>query len=450
MGGRDSIATARSARLWRLSRRLTRGVLAAATIVAASGSCAKRAVRPEEGTAPARPGAPTGRDPGERIIRVALATNATDVRVGGSGDWRVDQGEASTVLVRASRNETWRIQLSEGRIRAIRTDGTPTDWNRPPLVARTSGSGDFVTFDGKRYRGELVFYPGDSGILVVNRLRIDDYLEGVVPLEIGRLSARDSAALQAQAVTARSFAYARLGDSDAGDLWDVRSGVSDQVYGGADAEWPAATAAIEATTGLLLQYAGRPVIAPYHSTCGGRTARAEEVWRTPGEPYLESVSDRVPGSDRYYCDIAPRFRWTRTLDARTLNADVAQYLASYAAVPGGRPGAVRSVKVARRTESGRVAVLAIGTDRGEFLLRGNDMRYVLRPPGGAILESTYFSVASDEASDGSVARLTIRGMGYGHGIGMCQWGAIGRARAGQDFRTILRTYYPGTTVGPLP
>ena len=83
------------------------------------------------------------------------------------------------------------------------------------------------------------------------------------------------------------------------------------------------------------------------------------------------------------------------------------------------------------------------------MLRGNDIRYVLRAPGGEILNSTAFSVETAEARDGSIARLTLRGTGYGHGVGMCQWGAIGRARAGQDFLTILRTYYPGTTVAAI-
>jgi stage II sporulation protein D len=137
------------------------------------------------------------------------------------------------------------------------------------------------------------------------------------------------------------------------------------------------------------------------------------------------------------------------MDAQTLDAALARYLGQYAAVPSGRAGHAQSVAIDRRTGSGRVGILAIGTDRGNFILRGNDIRYVLRPPGGEILNSTYFSVETATASDGSVSRLTIRGTGYGHGVGMCQWGAIGRARAGQDFRTILRTYYPGTTVGPL-
>jgi stage II sporulation protein D len=137
------------------------------------------------------------------------------------------------------------------------------------------------------------------------------------------------------------------------------------------------------------------------------------------------------------------------MDGETLRAALVKYLASYTATPGGYPGTPRDIEIDTRTPSGRVGTLKIATDRGNYVLRGNDIRYVLRPPGGEILNSTSFTVETTNGRDGAVDRLTIRGSGYGHGVGMCQWGAIGRARAGQDFRTILQTYYPGTNVAPL-
>ena len=432
---------------------LTSCVVASVPLLAA---CAKR-VETASGGEVAR-GAPIAARPmptrrsrvavGERVIRVALATNVVDARVAGSAAWRLYERDGTSTLVRGLRNEPWRIQTDGRRMRAVRGDGVVTAWTEPPIVARPDEDGALVAYNDKRYRGQLVFYPGDSGVLVVNWVHLDDYLAGVVPLELGRHGAGDSAAFQAQAVTARSYAYIKLGE-ETSRSYDITGGVLDQVYGGADAENAIATRAVESTRGLLLLYAGRVVNAPYHSTCGGSTAAAGEVWRTPSEPYLLSVSDRIPGTDRYYCDIAPRFRWTRAMEAATLDAALARYLGQFAAVPGGSPGHVQSVAIDRHTESGRVGILSIATDRGNFILRGNDIRYVLRPPGGEILNSTYFSVETVRASDGSVSRLTIRGAGYGHGVGMCQWGAIGRARAGQDFRTILRSYYPGTTVGPL-
>jgi stage II sporulation protein D len=302
-------------------------------------------------------------------------------------------------------------------------------------------------WNGKRYRGEIAVIPIAGGLAVVNRLPIEEYLRGVVPLEIGNRTADEIAAVEAQAVAARSYTFVRL-RGGATRPYDLLSTVTDQVYGGADAERAVSDEAVRSTSGLVLTFAGRVVNAPYHSTCGGSTAEAQEVWRSNGEPYLQRVSDRVPGSDRFYCDAAPRFSWTRTLDAPALRDALSRYLRDYASVSGRGIGTVQRVEIDERTPSGRVGRMAVVTDRGRYELRGNDIRFVMRPPGGEILNSTYFSVETTHARDGRLARLIFRGSGYGHGIGMCQWGAIGRARAGQSFREILRTYYPGTSVAP--
>jgi stage II sporulation protein D len=285
---------------------------------------------------------------------------------------------------------------------------------------------------------------------VVNHLPVESYLRGVVPLEIGDRVAGEESAVAAQAVAARSYTYSRLAELGPSSTraWDLVASVTDQVYGGVDAETPIADAAVMLTGNLVLRYAGRIVNAVYSSTCGGSTAEAPELWQTRGEPYLQRVSDRIPGTDRFYCDASPRFTWKRTLDARTLASGLDAYLRTYASV-NGAIGTVRAVEVESRTPSGRAATLAITTDRARHVLRGNTMRYVLRQPGGEILNSTYFTVEPTIGGDRRLSRLVITGNGYGHGVGMCQWGAIGRSRAGQDFRTILQTYYPGTTVEPI-
>jgi stage II sporulation protein D len=373
---------------------------------------------------------------------------ASGTRISSAGEVQLFAADGDRLVARVPTGETWRVERVGSRVRGVGPDGLASVWQTGGIIARAAG-GSLVALNGKHYRGELLFLPGDSGITIVNRVRMDDYLRGVVPLEIGTRDARDSAAVQAQAVTARSYAYVHLGASSEQRLYDVTASVNDQVYGGADVETAVSNAAVNATRGLVLQYGGRVVNAPYHSTCGGSTAAADEIWRTSTEPYLQRVSDQIPGTNRFYCDISPRFRWTRTLDGPTLREALVRYLGTYTRTPGGYPGTPRDVQIDTRTPSGRVGTLKIATDRGNYVLRGNDIRYVLRPPGGEILNSTAFSVETTEARDGSIARLTIRGTGYGHGVGMCQWGAIGRARAGQDFLTILRTYYPGTTVAAL-
>jgi stage II sporulation protein D len=283
----------------------------------------------------------------------------------------------------------------------------------------------------------------------------------VVPLELAAFGAAERAALEAQSVAARSYTFSRLAEylpraaaeAQSRRPWDLRATVADQVYGGADAERPASDRAVRATEGLVLRFGGSIVSAPYSSTCGGSTVASRDAFRSDGEPFLQSVSDRIPGTDRHYCDGAPRFRWTREWEGDALHGVLERYLRRYASgdaarAAGAPVGAVRAVAIQERTEAGRVAALAVSTDGGRFVLRGNDVRYALRTVGGEILPSTYFSVEAGGDGDGRVSRLTIRGNGNGHGVGMCQWGAIGRARAGQSFREILRTYYPGTTVEP--
>jgi stage II sporulation protein D len=112
-------------------------------------------------------------------------------------------------------------------------------------------------------------------------------------------------------------------------------------------------------------------------------------------------------------------------------------------------GSITAIRIDGRTPSDRVASMTVETSRGSYTVRGNDVRFVLRPQGATILNSTYFTAQSSAGPSGEVENLTLNGGGYGHGIGMCQWGAIGRARAGQDYRTILTTYYPGTTVSRI-
>lgn len=385
------------------------------------------------------------KDVGDTTIRVLLTSSSSVVRVASPGGMLLSGRDGST-LARATAGETWRVEKSGRRVRALRPEGGGTPWTDGPLLARPLDAA-LLSVGGRPYRGDVAFYGGDSGVVAVNVVKLDDYLLGVVPLELGSRADGDSAAAQAQAVAARSYAYIHL-TGDSFRLYDVTSGVLDQVYGGVEAETPVASQAVESTRTLVLTYGGRVVNAPYHSTCGGSTASASEIWRSNDEPYLQSVSDRIPGTDRFYCDISPSFRWTRTLDASQVNMAVARYLKAYTSVPPQGPGLVRDITIGSHSPSGRIGTVTITTERGNFVVRGNDIRFVLRPPGGEILNSTDFMAESSANADGALVRLVLHGHGNGHGVGMCQWGAIGRARAGQDFRTILRTYFPGTSVGP--
>ena len=379
-----------------------------------------------------------------RTVRIALAENQSQVRVTSGGGWELFAEDGRTAVALTNPGERWLLEREGAGIRAMREDSRAVTARERIVIARpTTADGD-IAFNGRRYRGELVITVTADGLTVVNRLNMDDYLQGVVPLEIGTSAVADAAAVEAQAVSARSYAFTHLGSG--GRLFDMRATVADQVYGGAGAESSVGNQAVHATTGLVLLYGGQVVNAPYFSTCGGSTAEPQDVWRAGAEPYLKRVSDQIPGSTHFYCEGAPRYRWTRRFSREELRESIGRYVRTLPG--GGTVSTVRSVTVSDVTPAGRVSTLTVETDRRALVLRGNEVRNALRLPSGEILYSTYFSVDA-VAGRGEVEMLALHGGGNGHGVGMCQAGAIGRARAGQDFRTILRTYYPGTTVGTL-
>ena len=438
-------------------RALIAGAFGALVAAAAfTVACAPRGGRIASGTpTPVVKGPITGEARGrsagrDRMARIALAGKARQAPVSATGRWRIDEQGGRTRLVTGQGAERWRVEQQGGLLRVAGDSGDVTPWREGPFVARAVEGGAVLRYDNRRYRGELWFTPTDSGILVVNRLPVEDYLRGVVPIELGTRQPGDRAALEAQAIAARSYAYIRV-PSDAAveprSGWHMVGTVQNQVYAGLDVEAPIVNEAIDRTAGLVIRYNGLLVDAPYFSSCGGRTAAPKESWRdVREEPYLPSVDDTDPRTGRPYCDIAPRNHWTEEFDEAQLKEAVRRALVA-AGARDPRPGVMTAMRVEGRTTSGRATALVLRTDRGDVTVRNNEIRNVLRNTRGAILSSTYFSIERESRVRGHLSGVTLRGHGNGHGVGMCQWGAIGRSRAGLDARTILRHYYPGTVVG---
>lgn len=386
---------------------------------------------------------------GDRIAWIALAVGAPTAPVSGIGSFEVLEEGGKRVLVRGNGGEAWRIERQGQTMRLAGGRGDATPWRQGPFVLRVRNRGAVVLHDGKRYRGELWVSPTSTGLLVVNRLSVEDYLRGVVPLELGTRSVGDAAALQAQAIAARSYSYVRVPSPESVPAagYHMTATVQHQVYGGVSVEHPVVDDAIAATSGLVLRYNGAVVDGPYSSSCGGRSALPSEVWRGGADRgYLHSVSDVDPVTGRAFCDISPRHTWEVAYDEPLLRQAIVRHLGSRGA-SGTTSPQVESVSVGRRTASGRVGTLVLRTDRGTVTLDGHDIRSAFRDARGAILFSTYFEVDKQSRVGDRVSGVVLRGRGNGHGVGMCQWGAIGRARAGHDVRAILRHYYPGTVVG---
>jgi stage II sporulation protein D len=379
---------------------------------------------------------PPARVPEEPELRIGLVVGAPRVSIGGQD--RVAAVREGEPVFTLARGQTVTI-TSDGRGIALNHGGSSARYQSLTFVSLSPGR--YVTVEGKPYRGVVEVWSRGGGVTAVNRVRLEDYLLGVVSRELGRLSSSESAALKAQAVVSRTYALRNRGRS-ASEGFDLRATVADQAYGGVEWETPEGTAAVHATAGQVLTYKGEAILALFHSTCGYATAAPREVFRTIDHvPYLRSVSDRR-GSG-YYCDISPRFRWRVEWDGEELLAILRRTLPEVLGMESGLVDRLQDFRVAHTGPSGRVTELRIRVGRGEIPVFGPDLRSVLLAPDGSSLLSTAVQLEVQRAG-GQLVKVTAAGAGSGHGVGMCQWGAVGRARAGQSYQEILAHYYPGT------
>jgi stage II sporulation protein D len=313
----------------------------------------------------------------------------------------------------------------------------------PEITIQAVDTGGFVRVNGRDYRGEVVLRPGTAGILAVNRISIEAYVAGVVNAEMGRRPPSDSEAVYAQAVVSRTVALRSIGRYRVRG-YDLLGTVADQVYGGVGAETAAGWDAVRRTRGEVLTFGGGLIEGFFHSTCGGRTAAVEEVFSGAPQPYLRSVPDRDPAGQTY-CAISPRYRWREEWTRETLG----RALRDGAAAGRYDPAAAldpADVQIVSRSPSGRVSgLLLVAGGRTSPVTGGQAVRQVLRLPEGGWLRSAQFTLQATR-SGGRLVRLVADGAGNGHGVGMCQWGAVGRARAGASYREILSAYFPGTEI----
>ncbi len=407
-------------------------------------------------TMPAPPVAPAA--PGEAFQPPDTVESLRDVRVGllvgidraeiGGGDALVVHDADGGFLDAVPEGWTMLLRRDGAGVSLFDADGHRALGARRALVLAPRTPGRFLRLGGKEYRGELWAFAGTTGMTIVNRVGLESYLAGVLSAEMGRREPSDMAALMAQAVVSRTFAVKNLGKRSA-DGFDLLPTVADQIYGGVASETAQSWEAVRRTRHQVLTYHGEIIDPFFSSTCGGKTAAGVEVFRAADRPYLQARPDLSPTGEAY-CSLSPRFRWRQEWTGPELTQTVRRYLPSVAQISERDIETIRDVAITAHTPSGRVAAIAIrlaGRDGG-VEVRGPDIRRVLRPGPDRLLLSTRFSLSADHRT-GSVARLVADGAGSGHGVGFCQWGAVGRARAGQAYDEILTAYFPATMVESL-
>ncbi|MGE5177967.1 MAG: SpoIID/LytB domain-containing protein [Bacteroidota bacterium] len=384
-------------------------------------------------------------------VRIGLKVGVPQMLVGGSTAWKLVTPDGNE-LASLDAGAVLRIRRAGGSIDVLHRGGGSAIASTDPddtLLLVPEGSG-YSGWSGRWYRGTFRIYGSASGgLTIVNVVPLEDYLRGVLPEEIGHPPDTDYQAVKAQAVAARSYTLSYLGRrADLGfDLWAT---VEDQVYGGTLRESSQTNRAVQETRGEVLLSDNAPIRAVYSSACGGRTSNVEDVWPWPWTSYLRSVRDADEGTLNGWCSLSANYRWREEWSVDEFIDTLRKYAPAEGASAAALDGQLLDVRVESRSRCGRVWELVIETTDGVCILHGDRIRWSLRRPGGdAILRSSFFKIGIVRATDGAPMEVVATGAGNGHGIGMCQWGAMGMARAGKSYREILRHYYKGTQLAHL-
>jgi stage II sporulation protein D len=308
----------------------------------------------------------------------------------------------------------------------IRREGTRVIVNEMRLGSpiRIEGESAPLVFKGLVVRGALVIIARDAGLLVVNDLDLEAYVKSVVPSEVPVTWPFE--ALKAQAIVARTFALHKKGERG-GQAFDVDATVQSQVYGGLGREDPRASEAVDATAGIVVMHEGRLALTPYHSTSAGPTEDAVEVWGID-LAYLKGVECPFDESSSVY-------RWERRLSFDAIESALRE--------AGHAVGSMATLTPLGRNRSGRVSAVRILHSEGELILKGELLRRII---GYQLLPSMRFDVVDVEAGPRGGFDVHLRGGGWGHGVGLCQWGMKTLSERGWTADRIIDYYYPGTNL----
>jgi len=349
----------------------------------------------------------------------------------------------------ATRTFTPPLEISavDDRLRVVDAKGdvwlTPT---RTAIVLR-SASDEPIRVQDSPIAGDLLIQPHDADSLdVIERTTIERYLPGVLAAEL--YPSWSEASYRAQAVAARSYAlHERARRRALGSSFDIEGSTRDQAYAGASAS-PTAQRAVERTHGVALTYQGRILRAYYSSTCGGHPASAADTWPT-GPGFSFNLAPPIQASPRHhYCEFSPRYRWRATRDRARLAQRIAAFGRARDLGVKNLDGLTHMAPI-ERNDAGRPAEYGIyDRDGKRWRLSAEQLRLALNASSEQMDEP-----ASDQRAFSGDVRVRmvgdeaiIDGRGFGHGVGMCQFGAEGLARDGAGMFEILRFFYPGAEI----
>ncbi|MGB9749890.1 MAG: SpoIID/LytB domain-containing protein [Caldisericia bacterium] len=332
------------------------------------------------------------------------------------------------------------------------------------IIFEIKSINDYLKVNGRNYRGYVYIYKNLNTFYVINKLNIEDYLKGVVPSEMPETF--NFEALKAQAVASRTYVLSRIKDKN---IYDVTSTPDTQAYFGMDRENEKTNKAVSETEDEIITYEGKIIEAVYHSTSGGYTENNENVWNSVPYPYLRGVESP-------YEEKSPHFEWNKTFTNYKVQRLIKKYIFDNKLQDIGE---VLSFEVLKRGVSPRVVDIKIVGMYDDLIIKGTTFQSIFG------LKSTWFNfefksfvspyitsfltmvemVPLFTASYDSIFKkftpyensiydarkkrwdiVVFTGKGWGHGVGMSQWGAQGLSENGFNYIDILKYYYTGVEI----
>ncbi len=339
------------------------------------------------------------------LLRIAVEESRPEVKVGSSTEAVIHNGKGQTLG-----------NLSpQGGIVAKNNGGQVVlnQWKSNQLWVEPSNGG-YVWIGEGWYRGKALLIPQEQGVTVVNYVDLEQYLYSVLGSEMD--GGWPQEALKAQAVAARTYAlYKRERSNGVYDLGDDQLW---QVYRGVATESSGTQTAVSATQGQVLTHNGQVILAAFHASSGGHTENSEDVWYDP-KPYLRGVPD--------YDQNSPVFEWTKSFS----QTDLSQRISGV--------GTVQSMTPERTSAYGSILSMKVTGSTGSRVMEGEEIARALG------LKSTRFRVNRPNGS----TNFVVIGRGFGHGVGLSQWGAYYLANAGYSYHQILLYYYRNSSLAKI-
>jgi stage II sporulation protein D len=351
----------------------------------------------------------------EHYVRVAIIQDVSSFRLKVKGSYEIIDSLTNKLLGRGKNLNTTVAVYSGG----ILFGDIKARTNK---VFLKSYSAESITINDRVFRGDIQLIKNNMKLLVINYIELEDYVKGISVRETSHYWPFES--LEAEVIVFRTFAIFRT-EENAGRDFDLSNDVYSQVYGGRAAERYRINKAVERTKGLVLTYKGKILPAFYHATCGGHTQDAASYWKIDLPP--------LKGVPCNFCQDSPHSKWHSVLTRKEVR-DVL--------VKGGfKIDDIKDIQVLGQDKSGRVTDLKIVTEKKDIKISSKDFRNTLGPN---TIKSTNFGVKVIGQD------IVFEGLGWGHGVGLCQWGAYFMAKEGYTCKQILEYYYPGAEISPIP